>query len=47
MTKAELTEYLEELEGAIDSAVEALEADDPDKAMKILSEYTGEEPEEE
>ncbi len=48
VTKAELEEYVEELEGTIEDAFEALEADRPRKAKKILAEYIEEqdEPEE-
>ena len=45
MTRAELEEYVEELEGAIDGAYSALGEADPDRALEILGEYV--EPEEE
>ena len=44
MTKAELEEYVEELEDVIDQALDAFEDDDPDEAEKVLAEY-GEEDE--
>ena len=55
MTRAELEEYVDELEDAIEDAVGALGEDDPDRALKILGEYVDpreeadqeEEPEEE
>lgn len=43
MTKAELEEYVQELEDAIEGAQDALDDDKPKKAQRILSEYIEEE----
>lgn len=39
MTKAELEEYADELEGVIQEAYEALDGGDQDRATAILAEY--------
>lgn len=45
MTKAELEEYAAELEGVIQETYEAIQDDDPDRALGLLAEYV--EPDEE
>ncbi len=42
MTKQELSEYAEELEGVIEEAFAALEDDDADQAKAVLAEYVEE-----
>ena len=45
MTKAELEEYSQELETAIQEAYDALQEDDADRATTILADYVGSEDE--
>lgn len=41
VTKAELEEYCDELEEAIEEAYQALEGNDHERAQEILREYMG------